>query len=312
VIFSLGFISFCGLLAFSIIRINQGDYYVAAIELFGAMVILGFLAHVYRTGKTAIAGLVLGVTSVIGVSAVVYLRGTTALHLLFPSMIACFFFMKPNVALTLCLFSIAALSADVAAQIDAIEFYRFLVSIVACLLFSYAFASIRNKQRDELFELSSKDGLTGCGNRRAMDENIQAAIQLHQRNGIAVSLLILDLDDFKQINDQQGHAVGDEILRNVSAAIQSRIRTTDSIYRYGGDEFVVLAPNSNLQRSLGLAENLRIIVEQLGISNNTGIAISLGVAQYLQGQSAVQWLDCADAMLLKAKRDGKNQVLLDL
>jgi len=311
-IFFLCTLSLSGLLPLSILRFSQGDYYIATIELVGALANSVFLLYVYRTGKTAVAGYVLAALALLGVSAIIFLRGTAPLHFLYPVMIASFFFIKPNVALTLCLCCLAAVSVKVTPQLDASEGPLFIMASVACILFSYVWANIRNKQRDELFELSSRDGLTGCGNRRAMNECIDLAIKFHRRNGNPVSLLIIDLDNFKQINDLHGHSAGDQILRDVSTVIKSRIRSTDDIFRYGGDEFVVLAPNSNLERSLELAEKLRTLVAEHGECNNTGISISLGVAQYQEGQSSLQWLNSADTMLLKAKREGKNLALSTL
>jgi diguanylate cyclase (GGDEF)-like protein len=311
IIFLMCLLSLCVLLPFSLIRFIQGDYIVASVEALGVLANATFLAHVYRTGKTVAAGVILAIIMFLGISIIIILQGPASLHFLYPAIVASFIIIRPHIALAFCLASSAVVAVQITPQISLSETIIFILASSICIFFSYASAVIRSKQRDKLFELSSRDGLTGCGNRRAMDESIEAAIRLHQRNNIDVSLLIIDLDNFKQVNDHRGHAVGDQILRNVSAVVLSRIRTTDSIFRYGGDEFVVLLPNSNLERSIELAEKLRALVEEQGQNNQTSVSISLGVAQYQQGQSAIQWLSNADSMLLQAKREGKNKVLFN-
>ena len=205
--------------------------------------------------------------------------------------------------------AVFGLSPELYSRMEALEFGRFFSSMLGCVLFSYAFATIRNRQRDELLHLSTKDSLTGAGNRRAMDQKMAELIEGFKRSHTVVSMLLLDLDRFKEINDSQGHALGDQILREVTSVIEARIRTTDALFRYGGDEFVVLVPNSNLEHALGVAEDLRELVEAHGAMTGTGVSISIGVAEYRQDQLPAEWLKSADNALLEAKRKGRNQVL---
>lgn len=305
----LGSICLCGLIPFSILRISRGEFTTGAIELVGAIVTTILLVSVYRTGRTQFAGLVLALMSVFGISVIIYLRGTTEVHFFYPTLIASFFLVAPNVALAICMVSIFALSPELYSRMESLEFGQFFFSTLGCTIFSFAFATIRNRQRDELLHLSTKDGLTGAGNRRAMDQKLEELIQSFKRSRSVVSMLILDLDRFKEINDSEGHALGDQILRDVTRVIQSRIRTTDALFRYGGDEFIVLVPNSNLEHALGVAEDLRELVEAQGAMNGTAVSISVGVAEYQEGQVAAEWMKCADSALFEAKRKGRNQVL---
>ncbi|MDG1207243.1 MAG: GGDEF domain-containing protein [Pseudomonadales bacterium] len=311
-VMALGIICLCGLLPFAIIRFARGDIAIATIEAIGAVVTVGLLVSVYRSGRTEFTGLVLAMLSVFGISAVIYLGGITEVYFLYPTVIASYFLLAPNVALAVCIVAVFGLSPELYSRMEALEFGRFFSSMLACALFSYAFATIRNRQRDELFHLSTNDGLTGAGNRRAMDQKIAELIEGFKRNHSAVSMLMLDLDRFKVINDSQGHALGDQVLKEVTTVIKARIRTTDALFRYGGDEFVVLVPNSNLEHALGVAEDLRSLVEAHGAMNGTGVSISIGVAEYSQDQLPAEWLESADNALLEAKRNGRNQVLRGL
>jgi len=121
------------------------------------------------------------------------------------------------------------------------DFAKFFLSVLGCILFAYAFAQQRNRQRDQLLQLSTEDPLTGAGNRRALNKKLDQLVATYRRTAMPMSAILLDLDNFKAINDAQGHATGDAVLRCVCDTIGARIRLTDSLLRFGGDEFVVLA-----------------------------------------------------------------------
>jgi len=183
------------------------------------------------------------------------------------------------------------------------------LSIFGCVLFTYAFASQRNQQRDQLLQYSTKDSLTGAGNRRAMDKQLIEAIQRFERSDQPMSLIILDLDEFKNINDTAGHAVGDQLLKRVTDIVLARIRVTDKLFRYGGDEFVVVADPADLATAARLAEDLRALVEADRGITGWQLSISLGVAEYVRGEPQESWLKRADEALFASKRQGRNQVV---
>ena len=204
---ALGAISFCGLLPFAVIRFVRGDIVIVAIKASGAITAMGLLLCAYRAGRTQFAGLVLGVVSILGVSAIIYLGGPTEVYFLYPIVIASYFLLTPNVAFVICTIAVFGLSPELYSKMGAVEFGRFFASMLGCVLFSCAFATIRNRQRDALLRLSTEDGLTGAGNRRAMDQRIEEPIDAFKRSHSIVSMLILDLGRFKEINDDKCHAL---------------------------------------------------------------------------------------------------------
>jgi len=206
---ALGAIPFCGLLPFAVIRFVRGYIVIAAIEAFGAITAIGRLLCVHRAGRTQFAGLVLGVVFILVVSAIIYLGGTTEVYFLHPTVIVSYFLLTPNVAFVICMIAVSGLSPELYSRMEAEEFGRFFASMLGCVFFSYAFATIRNGQRDELLHLSTRDGLTGAGNRRAMDQRIEEPVDAFKRSDSIVSMLILDLDRFKKIKDGRGHALWD-------------------------------------------------------------------------------------------------------
>ena len=165
---------------------------------------------------------------------------------------------------------------------------------------------ITNRQRTQLLQLATKDPLTGAGNRRALDSKLREAVNTFQRTGTPASLLMLDLDHFKSVNDVLGHAAGDQILKNVTEIINLRIRVTDSLYRIGGEEFVVVLEGADLEQAAHLAEQLRTLVDANELVADQTVTISLGVAELKQHESPYDWLHRADEAMYQAKDAGRN------
>ncbi|MFH1603405.1 MAG: diguanylate cyclase [Pseudomonadota bacterium] len=160
----------------------------------------------------------------------------------------------------------------------------------------------------ELDRLASTDKLTGAWNRRRMEEAIGNEMDRLRRYGHPLSLLILDIDLFKEVNDRYGHAAGDQILVELAAQIRSSLRLADSLTRWGGEEFVVLCPNTGLSAAAVFAERLRKSIAGTNFSVTKGITVSIGVAECLPGEIWDTWFGRADAALYLAKASGRNQV----
>lgn len=169
---------------------------------------------------------------------------------------------------------------------------------------------VANKQ---LLLLATQDPLTGILNRRCFIEKAEGELERLHRNPGVLSLLLLDIDHFKSINDTYGHAAGDEIIRTVARRIESQLRTTDVLARYGGEEFVVLLPSTSITQAQTLAERLRACIadEQIPFENgSTRVTISLGVAESNGSEKLQYILGEADAALYRAKGAGRNRVSL--
>ena len=153
------------------------------------------------------------------------------------------------------------------------------------------------------------DGLTGIANRRTFDRELEREVALAARHGRPVSVLLLDLDRFKQLNDEHGHQTGDEVLRRVAAVLAAGVRSTDVVARYGGEEFVVVDPDGTAEEALVRADDLRRAVEQadtpVPLTVSGGVADCPGHAQ--DGPSLVR---AADQALYAAKRTGRNRIAL--
>lgn len=163
-------------------------------------------------------------------------------------------------------------------------------------------------------KLSVTDSLTGLFNSRHLHERLQIEIERANRYGRPLSLLVLDADNFKQINDTWGHLIGDGVLQALAHTINQCLRRTDSAYRYGGEEFVVLMPEAADNVAVAVAERLRHEFSLQRISAGGGeevsCTVSIGVAEYVSGEDARRFVQRADEATYAAKRAGKNRVIL--
>jgi two-component system, cell cycle response regulator len=161
------------------------------------------------------------------------------------------------------------------------------------------------------------DQLTGLFNRRYMSRHLGTLISNANATGKPVSFLILDIDYFKQVNDTHGHDIGDEVLREFATRISANVRGIDLACRYGGEEFVVVMPDTDLNFAYMVAERLRQAVADAPFSISSGpgqlpVTISIGVtASEGTGDTAEALLKRADQALYRAKRDGRNRVVAD-
>jgi diguanylate cyclase (GGDEF)-like protein len=165
---------------------------------------------------------------------------------------------------------------------------------------------ITNRQREQLMQLATKDPLTGAGNRRSLDAKLDDVVNNLRRSGTAASMLFIDLDHFKKVNDVHGHRVGDQILKRVTEIVNLRIRVTDSLYRIGGEEFIVVLEGQDRGRAQHLAEQLRTLVHENELVPDRSLTISLGVAELSADETALDWMRRADEALWEAKRSGRN------
>jgi diguanylate cyclase (GGDEF)-like protein len=163
--------------------------------------------------------------------------------------------------------------------------------------------------RDKLRTQALRDPLTGLYNRRYMEDALDRYANLAERNENALSLIMIDLDHFKRLNDEHGHALGDVVLSEVASTIVGAIRPCDIACRFGGEELVVLLPDCSIEEAAAKAELLRSRIERLSENHGTKISASFGVATIPASSSkAADALNDADAALYRAKVDGRNRV----
>jgi diguanylate cyclase (GGDEF)-like protein/hemerythrin-like metal-binding protein len=162
---------------------------------------------------------------------------------------------------------------------------------------------------EQLEEAASTDRLTGAWNRRRFEEAALPELALAQRRRDPLSLLMFDLDHFKRVNDTFGHGAGDAVLVGLVQTVRQHLRASDSLIRWGGEEFLVMVPATRLEGAMALAEKMRAAVAAIDFPGIGQVTMSLGVAQYAPGESLSAWIERADQALYRAKSEGRNRSL---
>lgn len=168
--------------------------------------------------------------------------------------------------------------------------------------------SERKRFEAELTELAVTDPLTGLWNRRHTNELLSADLAQARRHGQVLTVLMVDIDHFKSINDTYGHQTGDNVLIEVGRRLRDQVRGTDVVGRWGGEEFVILLRHCGLSDALATAEKLRRQIAEASFGPLFSVSVSIGAAQLQPGEDLASWLGRADAALYEAKRAGRNAV----
>jgi diguanylate cyclase (GGDEF)-like protein len=194
-------------------------------------------------------------------------------------------------------------------------FLRVPFLFAASLLYGYFTHVLNNERilREKAEQEARSDFLTSLPNRQAYDERVQEEIERANRYSRSLSLLMIDIDDFKMINDTFGHPCGDIVLRQMAKLLNNNIRRMDFVARYGGEEFVIILPETALQGALELAKRIRSVIKESPFETANGLlylTASIGVSthQVKDSADAVQMSLEADQALYRAKRSGKDRV----
>jgi diguanylate cyclase (GGDEF)-like protein len=187
---------------------------------------------------------------------------------------------------------------------------RVLVTLVLTMIFTNIFLGIVLRLQERLRKLGITDALTGVYNRRQMDRAVGEAVERHKRYGASSSLLLIDIDYFKRVNDEFGHAAGDRVLRELAALMRRSLRKLDLVFRIGGEEFLVLLPDVKRAGAAEAAEKLRREVASADLHPGWKLTVSIGVGQLGPGEAREQWIRRIDRALYAAKDSGRDRVVV--
>ncbi len=161
---------------------------------------------------------------------------------------------------------------------------------------------------EKLKQLVITDELTGAFNKRFMNEKINSEIQLYDRTNTSFSLIMLDVDNFKLVNDNFGHNVGDLVLKKVVETVKKRIRKIDILSRWGGDEFIILLPDTQMPHAIVLAEDLKAAFDRIMIDEVGKVTSSIGVSTYTKGDTIDTLIKKVDDLMYHSKSKGKGSI----
>ena len=182
-----------------------------------------------------------------------------------------------------------------------------LLSLALLGLGAAVFSQLVARQDQQLQKVAVQDPLTLAYNRRYLMECLDQTFELHKRYHKVSSLIMLDLDHFKSINDDFGHGEGDRALKEVVRLLQQRLRRTDSLFRYGGEEFVILLSETELSQAYQLAQEFCGLIRNATILPERPITVSCGVAELSSGENPLGWLARCDEALYRAKHAGRDR-----
>ena len=168
-----------------------------------------------------------------------------------------------------------------------------------------------NTEKTKLKQKAFNDELTGIYNRAYFNQELNKQILSHKKTNAPLCLIMCDIDDFKHFNDTYGHQAGDKILQDLTNIVKKQTRTTDIFARWGGEEFIIILPNTSINGAKRAAEHIRVVIAQHTFLQNLKVTCSFGVSQLLNNAQEV-FLKKADNALYKAKNNGKNKVEVEL
>ncbi len=207
----------------------------------------------------------------------------------------------------------AAMIQFIVIEVDSIRLYYFILPSAVGALFGiiliYTRRYYKRSKEAEHFERAAKtDYLTGTLNRYAFYALIESEIERSKRKDRAFSLAMMDIDDFKKINDKYGHRTGDEVLVSFSQLVKSELRATDYLNRWGGEEFMALLPETTLEEALFITERIRKKVCENSFGLDEPVTVSIGITRYGSNDTIESMIERVDNALYDAKRLGKNRI----
>ena len=202
-------------------------------------------------------------------------------------------------------------------QHNTVLFWQLLVGVsLVLLVLVYRYRQVHHHNRNlrnlnnQLEQISRYDHLTGLANRYALHERFNEEIETSSQTKQIFSLILLDVDFFKTINDDYGHDVGDEVIKQFASLLMSMVRENDMVGRWGGEEFLILCSQTTKNGAFQLADQLRRQVQSYNFPVNQQITASFGLSEYRHGETIGDTIKRADDALYDAKKNGRNQIVM--
>ena len=310
IIILLGSAAALTLSLFAVYRLATGSWSAAAVDLAIALVIGGAVVHAVRSGRGAGPGAFLCVTNTVGCAVACAIIGPTALPWIYLVLMTNFFITGKRLALAFNVLLGAAVMVLPGMFVQQIDRVSAVVTAALVTLFAYLFALRVSSEHQQLEELASLDALTGLANRRMMEGALEKALLERRTGSRHYGLVIIDIDHFKEVNDTYGHAAGDAAIADLAAILTFEMRRNDRVFRFGGEEFVVLLVVEDHAGLRAASERLRNAVRN-GLRGPGGrITISLGGALMGDEERWQDWFSLADAALYKAKNSGRDSSVI--
>ncbi|HPI95463.1 MAG TPA: GGDEF domain-containing protein [Gammaproteobacteria bacterium] len=298
-----------GILPFAIYRMIHNDWSVAILDIIVSFFMLGIYSYVYQTDKVKNAGVVLVISALLANVISFHLKGISQVYWVYPAMMFAYFITQPLRAVLINSIMLLFYIPKLVVTHESVSTATVIITIIVTNIFAYLFASGLRKQEKKLIKLASEDYLTGAGNRRSLSnhlENLHAVLKNHDKTA---SIMLIDLDHFKNVNDMYGHIKGDDVLVTISNNLRTFCNECSKLFRFGGEEFLLVCQNVDIDFAFDKAEELREYIKRQNIVEGIELTISIGVAEYIKEESISDWIHRVDLALYQAKNEGRDRVI---
>ncbi|MEQ6886980.1 GGDEF domain-containing protein [Salicola sp. Rm-C-2C1-2] len=310
VITLLGVAALFGIVPFAVYRFQELNYLAGVADSLISAGIIASVIYAWMTGDTARTGFVLAVFCCVAGVVIGSILPQVGHLWGYPILVASFFLTRPTTAICLNTAMVVAIMIYGTSLPSGESLWAFFATATVVSACSFIFAIRNQHQRREMAMLARRDPLTGVRNRRSMDDALQLAVSTASRTGTPYALVMLDLDHFKAINDEHGHALGDEILVNLTKMVERSTRQSDQLFRFGGEEFVLLMPAVDAPGMKAVVQGLRQKIRSTLTSPDGPVTASFGAAHLEGDESWENWLKRADNALYQAKERGRDCVVI--
>jgi diguanylate cyclase (GGDEF)-like protein len=307
---SIALVSAVILAPFVVINIYK-EQYLLALSIFFLIYLYSIAAYRCHHNKYTLPLSLFGIAPVITLTSAfaLYKLGIAGSFWSFPAIFVLYFVLPLRFAAAInFVFLVCILPISLNAMAIQ-EFTRFYMVLIGTSGFVFMCIKEIESQQHSLTKLSNTDVLTGLNNRSLLDQSLEQAIHLNRKYKTSMTLLMVDLDHFKKVNDIFGHATGDDVLKQVSILMRNNFRAPDIIFRIGGEEFLVLLNGSDTSNSEMVAERLRQSIEAYEFLPNHKVTASIGVCELKAHNTPKDWMSQCDERLYVAKMNGRNNVV---
>lgn len=309
VFYKLSIVGIILIFPFAVSHLMKGENLLATFNFLVILILLIDAIYGHFDRELPIAPAVVFIAIILNISLTVIEINLIGILWIYPTFILMFFVLTRKAANIIGIFSIILITGmayytDHSTQTTTRVFASMLLTVVFVNMIIKIIVELQNRLRDS----SIIDELTQAYNRRYLNDALENAIARLKRYDNNISLILLDIDHFKKINDTLGHSAGDHVLKELVQIIWGTIRTIDMIFRIGGEEFIILLPETTLSNATQVAEKLRLKIQEKPIVNTTKVTISAGVIQLDKSESIDELMKRVDELLYKAKNSGRNRI----
>lgn len=297
--------------AFAIYRFMTNSIVGGVVDVAISVGLIAVVIFAWRGRSVAQAGAIFVGFCVLACLASSIVFGRTSAYWAFVVLSISFVVTGPRPALIGSLALVAAMAVQETLFNDSAERAIFVITAVLMTIYGWISKSRYDAKHRQLEFLANHDPLTQAGNRRLMQQTLCQAVEASTRTATPAMLAVLDLDHFKVVNDTHGHEKGDEVLVKLAQTIRERLQPGDSLFRLGGEEFVVLLSHANAERGQAVCSDLLRLFSQAMTQAGMPVTVSIGAASLNVDEDWMSWLNRADEAMYRAKQAGRNQVVID-